>query len=185
MRFFFLLVSFFFLFSCSEYQKILKNTDPEFKYTQALNYYDNGDYARALQLFEDLLGYYRGDSKSEDIYYHYVYCNFYMQDYISAAYHFNNFVSKFILSEKNEEMSFMSAYCHYLDSPRFSLDQTNTHKAIDELQLFISNYPTSDSIPRVNELILVLNKKLEKKIDLLQYRSDVVEICKIEHRIRL
>ena len=31
------------------------------------------------------------------------------------------------------------------------------------LQLFISNYPTSDSIPRVNELILVLNKKLEKK----------------------
>ena len=152
--------------SCAQYrahQKVLKSTDPDFKYTQAVNYYENKDYARSLPLFEDLLTYYRGTEKSEDIYYYYIYCNYNLQDYMSTTYHAKNFASKFILSSRKEEISFLAAYCYYLESPRYNLDQTKTYEALDELQLFIANNPKSDSISRVNSLIFDLNKKLEKK----------------------
>jgi len=60
-------------------------------------------------------------------------------------------------------MAYMSAYCYYLQSPRFNLDQEITYLAIEKLQLFISTYPNSERISKANELILGLNKKLEKK----------------------
>ena len=57
----------------------------------------------------------------------------------------------------------MSAYCHYLDTPRYSLDQAKTLKAISELEIFIGDFPDSDSLERVTNLVLELNNKLEKK----------------------
>jgi outer membrane protein assembly factor BamD len=57
----------------------------------------------------------------------------------------------------------MSAYCYYLDSPIFSLDQDNTTKAIDALQLFINLYPKSDRVPEAGKLIQNLRDKLEEK----------------------
>ena len=86
-----------------------------------------------------------------------------MRDYISSAYHFKNFSLKFPLSYKNEEMEYMSTYCQYLQSPRHTLDQKNTYEAINSLQKFSSDYPSSDSMIRVNELVINLNNKLQKK----------------------
>ena len=163
MKFLITLLSFCFLFSCSKYQKVLKSEDPEGKYIQALEYYQNEDFSRSLSLFEQVLTSFNDREKLENTYYHYVYSTFYIKDYISAAYHFNNFNIKFPASLKKEEMVFMSAYCYYLQSPRYNLDQEKTYVAIDQLQLFISTYPNSDRVDRANELILSLNKKLEKK----------------------
>ena len=163
MRFSIILSLFFLFFSCSEYQKILKSENVEFKYTQALQYYDNSDYARALQLFESILTSFNNPKQSEEIYYLYIYSNFYMRDYISSGYHFNNFNKKFPLSEKKEEMAFMFAYCQYLQSPRYTLDQQTTYDALNSLQQFSSDYPNSDSMKRVNELVINLNNKLQKK----------------------
>ena len=163
MRLIIILTPIFFLFSCSEYQKILKSDDAELKYIQALEYYNDEDYSRSLSLFEQILTSFNDRETLENIYYHYVYSTFYIRDYVSSAYHFNNFNVKFPVSEKKEEMSFMGAYCYYLQSPRYNLDQENTYIAIDKLQLFISNYENSDRVARASELILNLNDKLEKK----------------------
>ena len=163
MKYLYILFFSFSFFSCSEYQKILKNTDVSFKYDQAVNYFNNNDYARSLQLFEGLLDDFVGNPKSEEVYYHYAYCFFYLQDYISSAYHFDRFNKVFINSNKNEEMAFMHVYSFYKQSPRYSLDQLVTNEAIEKLELFIENFPSSVRIPRVNELIFDLNKKIEKK----------------------
>ncbi len=50
----FLIVLFvvFGLGSCSNYQKLLKSTDNDAKYEAAMDYYEKGDYTRALQLFD-------------------------------------------------------------------------------------------------------------------------------------
>ena len=163
MKYLFYIILFSSLFSCSQYQKILNNTDTAFQYEQALNYYDNGDFARSLQLFENLLDDFIGTSDAENIYYHYAYCYFYLKDYLSSEYHFKRFNNLFLSSERQEEMAFMHAYSHYLQSPRSSLDQTITTDAINSLELFIDTYPESIRIPRVNELIFDLNKKIQKK----------------------
>ena len=48
-------------------------------------------------------------------------------------------------------------------SPGTSLDQTNTSKAINELQLFINTFPNSTRVTDSNLLIDECRRKLEKK----------------------
>ncbi|GAB4281494.1 MAG: hypothetical protein Kow0068_05980 [Marinilabiliales bacterium] len=134
------------LTSCSEYQRILKSSDYNLKYTKGVEYYQKGDYFRALSLFEELTSIYKGTSKAEKIYFYYAYCHFYQGDYILAGYHFKNFARSYPLSKNKEEAEYMAAYCYYLNSPPASLDQSYTYKAIDELQLFVNKYPYSERV---------------------------------------
>jgi outer membrane protein assembly factor BamD len=57
----------------------------------------------------------------------------------------------------------MHAYCYYQDSPLYSLDQTSTVKAMNELQLFADRYPRSPKLEQCNTLIDQLRLKLETK----------------------
>ena len=151
------------LAGCSEYQKLLKTTDLDKKYEGAVKYYNQKDYVRALPLLEELVTAYRATKKAEKVSYYFAYTNYGLEDYTMASYHFDNFTKNFPNSEYTEECYFMSAYCHYLDSPGASLDQTNTYKAISEMQLFIDKYPTSTRVAMCNELIDLLRVKLEDK----------------------
>src|SRR5215207_7836077 len=83
------------LVSCSKYQKILKSTDANAKFNAAVGYFEKKDYFRALPLFEELISIYRGQGKAEKVYYYYAYCNYYLEDYELAAYHFENFINTF------------------------------------------------------------------------------------------
>jgi outer membrane protein assembly factor BamD len=76
----------------------------------------------------------------------------------------------------------MSAYCFYLESPTFSLDQENTIKAIEALQLFINLYPKSERVTEASKLISNLRDKLETKsyanaklfLDIGDFKSAVI-----------
>jgi outer membrane protein assembly factor BamD len=151
------------LLSCSKHQKLLKSTDNEKKYEIAMQYYDKGDFYRALQLFDQLIPIYRGTSKSEDLLFRYPFAYFNQRDYVMASYHFNRFSSTFPLSSKAEEAAYMAAYCKYLESPRHTLDQTVTKDAINEFQSFINRYPYGEKAKEATKLIDQLRLKLQKK----------------------
>lgn len=157
------IISIFMLVSCSKYQKILKSTDNEKKYEIAMDYYERKDYNRALELFDLLQAAYRGTTKGEDISYYTAYCYYNLEDYTVATYYFKRYAQTYPLSGRAEECLFMNAYCYYLDSPRYSLDQSNTFSAITELQLFVDTYPKSSRVAEANELIDNLRQKLEQK----------------------
>ena len=159
-----LIIFFIFSFySCSKYQKLLKSDNFDVKYETALNLFNDQKYSRSLTLFEDILSEFKGSSKSEDIYYYYTFCLYNLGDYTSAAYHFNNFSKTFFSSEKAEEMAFMSAKCYYLDTPPSYYDQSNTFNAINQLELFISDYPHSSNIAEAQDLISKLYLIIEEK----------------------
>ncbi len=172
------------LYSCSDYQKLLKSSDYELKYTKAVEYYNNEDYFRALSLFEELMTIYKGTKKAENIYYYYCYCQYNEGHHVLAGYHFKNFARTYPNSTHKEEALFQSAYCQYLNSPEYSLDQSYTYKAIDELQLFINKYPNSEHVKKSNELIEKLREKLEKKAfynaklyyDIKDYKAAIVAL---------
>ncbi len=150
--------------SCkSKYEKLRTSNDNAKKYTEAVKYYNKKDYTKALGLFDPLVTRYRGQEQAEDLYYYYAYTNYKLRDYTSARYHFKNFADTYPSSARAEECRFMAAYCYYLDSPIFSLDQENTSKAIESLQLFINLYPKSDRVPEASKLIQNLRDKLEQK----------------------
>jgi outer membrane protein assembly factor BamD len=151
------------MYSCGKFSKILKSTNLNDKYQAAQTYYQKGDYFHALQLFEELMTYYRGTTNAEKIAYYYAYCHYAQGDYLSASYYFNNFSVTYPDSKYSRECQYMAAYCSYMDSPEYSLDQTNTTTAVKELQLFVDMYPKSDSVALCNNLIDDLRGKMELK----------------------
>lgn len=152
------------LISCrSEYQKVLKGNDIPKKYELAKKYYNEKDYFRALELLEELVNVYRGSEEAETIYYYYAYCHYGLKDLITAQFHFKNFAEMYPRSKYAEECRYMNAYCYYLESPEYSLDQDNTYKAIEAMQLFINMYPKSERVQECNLIIDRLRDKLETK----------------------
>ncbi len=157
------LLAFIVLVSCSKYQKLIKSTDNEMKYNKAIEYYEKGDYYRALQLFDGLIPIFRGTNKAEKLYFCYAYCYYNEHDNVMASYYFGRFYQSFPTSEFAEETHFMAAYCKYLDSPRYSLDQTISKEAINDFQLFINKYPFGDRAKQATLLIDELRYKLQLK----------------------
>lgn len=149
--------------ACSEYQKVLKSTDMDFKYNKAVEYYEDEKYNKAYPIFDELLTAFRGTQKAADVYFYFAYTSFHLRDYILAAYHFKNFSKTFPQHEKSEEAAFMVAYCYFLESPSYSLDQTYTFKAINEIQLFVNTHPNSEKLFQCNDMIRELRAKLERK----------------------
>lgn len=152
-----------FISGCSDYRRILKSDDIELKYEKAIEYYEGEDYFRAIQLFNELLTYFRGSQRAEQIYYYFAYSHYGQGNYILASHYFQNFVRTFPRSKYAEEAMFMAAYCQYLNSPTYSLDQTYTRNAIRGMQAFINQYPSSERLPQANEVIDKLRAKLQKK----------------------
>ncbi len=142
---------------------MVKSTDNEAKYEMAIAYYDAKDYYRAIQLFDQLLPFFRGTERAELMAYFYANAHYEQKDYILASYYFSQFAKNYPNSKYSEEAAYMSAYCNYLDSPPYSLDQTVTLDAIKYLQLFTNQYPKSEKVAKANELIDELRSKLETK----------------------
>jgi outer membrane protein assembly factor BamD len=157
------LVAVLIIAGCGKHQKLIKSTDNEAKYAAALDYYNEKDYYRALQLFQQLINVYQGTEKAEKMQFYYAYCYYYQKDNVLASYYFKRFVTNYPRSPLAEEAMFMNAYCYYLDSPASSLDQTNTYTAIKELQLFINLYPQSARVAEATRLIDDLRAKLQRK----------------------
>lgn len=147
----------------SRFEKIRLSNDVTKKYQEALRLYNKKDYSKALILFEDLNQKYRGRAQAEDLSYYYAYTLYRLDDYTTARYQFKQFADSYPASKNAEECRFMAAYCYYLDSPNYSLDQENTYKAIDALQLFINLYPKTDRAAQAAKYITDLRNKLEDK----------------------
>ncbi|MFN3916705.1 MAG: outer membrane protein assembly factor BamD [Flavobacteriales bacterium] len=163
------------LVGCSDYSKIMKSSDYELKYQKAKEYYVKKDYMKALPLFEELLSVYRLDKKSEEIYYYYAKTNYGLKDYYMANYYLKSFARNYPESPNAQEALFLAALCSVKNSPEYSLDQSETYKALDEIQLFMDRYPESSRIDTCNLLVSELRKKLERK---------AYERCKLYYRTK-
>lgn len=150
--------------SCSDFEKLKKHGTTDEKYAKAMEFYSKGDFNKAQQLFEDLASSVSfGSEQGQTILYYQAMTNYQLEDYILAGYQFNNFARRYPLAERAEECAYMSAYCHYLNSPPHTLDQTDTRDAITQFTYFVKQYPKSSRVPECNKLIDKLYEKLELK----------------------
>jgi outer membrane protein assembly factor BamD len=147
----------------SQFEKIRLSNDVAKKYQEAVKLYNKKNYSKALILFEDLTQKYRGRAEAEDLNYYYAYTLYRLGDYTTARFQFKNFADIYPTSKNAEECRYMYAYCFRLDSPKSTLDQENTFKAIDAMQLFINLYPKSERVAQATQYITELRGKLEDK----------------------
>ncbi len=153
----------FFLMSCSEYQKALKSEDIAVKNEVANKMYEAGKYNKAIRLYEQIAPAYKGKPSAERMFYFYSMSLYKTKQYYVAGYQLENFVATYPKSDKREEAAFYAAECFYKLSPVYSLDQTDTEKALDKMQRFIDVYPESPFLPQANAYVKELREKLEKK----------------------
>jgi outer membrane protein assembly factor BamD len=151
------------LSSCGEYQKVLNKGTSEEQYKMAVKMYESQDYGKALRLFEKITPTYRGKPQMERIQFMVAQANFNEKNYSMAGYYFDRFTKNYQKSSKQEEAAFLSAYSYKLASPRFSVDPTDTNKALESFQSFINTYPASDKIEEANKHYSEIREKLEKK----------------------
>ena len=170
--------------SCTDYNKVVKSTDYEFKYKKALEYYENGEFVRSSTLLKELISIVRGTSRADKVYYYFAKSQFGLKDNMMAGHYFKSLIKEFPRSEFAEESQYMIGYCFYLDSPTPRLDQAVTQNAIDALQLFINLYPKSTRVDEATRLIIELRDKLVYKsylsgklyYDLNNYKAAVVAL---------
>ena len=141
----------------------MKSTDPDYKLKMAEKYYAEKKYSNAQVIFEDLFPALKGTPQFEDLYYKYAYTAYHLKDYVNAENLFKTFVETFPNSPKAEDADFMRAYSYYKQSPKPALDQTNTIKAMGQMQVFINTHPTSARIHEATAIIDESRQKLEAK----------------------
>lgn len=151
------------LAACSTHEKIMKGDDVNLKLSKGNEYYDEGKWYRAKEVYEQLLPVFRGTPNYEELYYRFAYTFYYSKDYLSASYQFKSFVDNFPRSNRVQEMQFMFAKSLFLDAPDYKLDQSSTKQAIQALQNFASSYPDSEYITEAHNLIIEGREKLKMK----------------------
>src|SRR5690606_280474 len=152
-----------FLSSCSQYQKVLRKDDMGKKYAVADSLYKKGKFRKSLKLMEQIVPSYRGKPQGEKLMFIYANTYYNLEDHYMAGYQFDRFTQAYPQSDSIEIAAFKSAKSFYQLSPRFSLDQKDTDKALEKLQEYINSYPNSDKRIEANELVAELRHKLEKK----------------------
>jgi outer membrane protein assembly factor BamD len=149
--------------SCSEYQKAIKSEDLTVKFDEASKLYEKGKYYKALTLFEQMAPYFRGKPEAEKMFYMFSQSYYKTKQYYLSGYQFESFAAGFPKSDNIEEASYLGAKSYTMLSPVYSLDQTDTEKAIEKLQSFIDAYPNSKYLPEANVVVKSLREKMEKK----------------------
>lgn len=161
-----LVLTLFLMGSCSDYHKMIKTntaSTPEDIKVAALDYYKKGDYLRSVTLLEQIIPIYKLTSQGADLYFKYCMGNYKMGDYLLSGYYFKRFIRQYPTSKHTEEALFLSSLCSVHNSPQFSLDQTETYNALDQLQIFIDQYPNSSRIDTCNQIMDGMRAKLELK----------------------
>lgn len=161
----YILVSFVLIsFGCrSKFGKIRKKGSFEEKYEAAVKYYEKKDYYHASILFEDLLPLSNGKKNADKIELYYAHTQYNEKQYLVASYYFKRFYETYPRNEKVQEAMYMRGLSLYKMSPKSSLDQQSTEKAVVAFQNYINKYPYSEYASEVNQKIDELQEKLEFK----------------------
>ncbi|MEN8805555.1 MAG: outer membrane protein assembly factor BamD [Wenyingzhuangia sp.] len=162
------------LTSCGRYNKVLNKGTTEERYTLATSLYKEGDYYKSNRLFELILPSYQNKPQKEVIIFRLADGYFKVEDYITSIYYYEKFIRSFPKSTEIEIAEFKIAESYFRSSPKHSIDQKDTNKAIQSFQTFIDKNPDSDKVSAANQRINELNYKLETK---------AFEIAKLYYKI--
>jgi outer membrane protein assembly factor BamD len=157
------LIILFLIASCGPFSKLEKSTNWEELYNGANKYYQEGEYGKAIILYEKVLPVIKGSEKAELAEYNYANCHFKTKRYIEAAGYFSTFYRTYNRSPLAEEALFMNAYSLFLDAPDYNLDQQSSQEAVAAIQQFVTRFPASASYERAMDMLTTLESRFEQK----------------------
>ncbi len=162
-RFLIMLCAAVLLTACGEYNKALKSTDYNYKFDFAKKAFEQKKYTQAYTLLEGCYTVFRGTDKGEEALYLLGLSYYENKDYLNSGSYFKQYYQQYPKGQYAELARFYSGYGYYIDSPDPQLDQSETLKAIEELQAFLDFFPKSDKVSIAQNAIFELQDKLVLK----------------------
>lgn len=136
---------------------------PEERFARAKALYENEDYLEAINEFTVLTLQAQGSTVAPDAQYYLGECRFAREEYELAAFEYSVVKRSYPASPRVPDAQYKLGLCYYNKSPKPSLDQQYTRKAIDEFQTFLEYYPKHAMAADAAEKIKELNFRLAKK----------------------
>lgn len=157
------------LFSCkSEFEVLMNTNDVNLKYDAAMNYYNQGKYNRASDLFESLSMLTSGMAIDDTVQFYWGKSNYNFRDFYTAETNFKKFLEAYPNSPFAAEATFLRIECLYKQTLRYELDQAPTRRAMTFINEYISDHnPDSSSLARCQEM----KKDLQWRLDTKEYEA--------------
>ncbi len=164
MRRFLYFIPFILVFSsCGEYNKVLKSKDVDYRFDFAKRAFDQRKFTQASTVLETIYTPLRGTPNGEEALFLLAMSYYENKDYLNSGVYFKTYYSRYPRGKFAELARFYSGYGYYLDSPDPQLDQSQTVKAIEELQGFLDYFPNSDRVSIAQNAIFEMQDKLTLK----------------------
>ena len=148
---------------CSGYNKILKASDYNTKYSLAKIYFLEGHYTTCSSILEECVAYQRGTAQAEESMFLLATCYYNLEDYLSASQYYMACYRTFPNSTYSENCLYWSGKSLFLDTPDPRLDATSTTNAIVQLQRFVESYPNSKFRSDAENMIYTMYDRLVEK----------------------
>ena len=150
--------------SCtSEYEKVMRSQDVDLKYKAAHNYFNQGKYKKAADIFDNLNLLVQGLPQEDTVSFYHGLCNYKFGDYETAEAAFAKFIEVYPRSGFTTEAKYLRIKCLFDETLRYELDQTPTRKAMAVISEFMYENPESEYYPVCKNMLDELMERLERK----------------------
>ena len=150
------------LIGCSGSGRISYST-PQEAFGKGRAFYEEGKYGLAIQYFQGVFSFGRTHQWAPDAQLYLARSYRENGEFLLAANEYERFTKIYRADARLPEANFEWAMTFFELSPESALDQTDTKRAIEEFQLFMTRFPENDLVNEAQEMIVELRSKLAKK----------------------
>ncbi len=151
------------MISCSSH-KIKPDVSAEERMALAIKMFEKKHYLDAKTQFRIITLSNSGSSIADKAQFYLAECHFYLKEYILSASEYERLIKVYPNSEYVDDAKYKLGFSYYNLSPKYSLDQEYTQKAIQEFQEFLEDYHSSPLAAQVSEKLYQTREKLARKV---------------------
>jgi len=144
----------------SEFNRVFKSSDFDYRYEYAKQCFATGKYSHAENLLIDLINFKKGSEDAEESLYMLAMSQYMNKDFEAAAATFRKYHSTYPKGKYAENALFHVGQSLYEGAPEPRLDQTPTIGAINAYQQFLDYYPESKMRRTAQNRLFDLQDKL-------------------------
>jgi len=133
------------------------------RFEKAMRYFDKGKYSRAKDEFDYIIMADPGSKISNESQYYMAESMYQIKEYDEASIAFDRYVRFSPDYSKIEKARYRICECAINLSNSYQREQSQTHRALEQLQMFIEDFPASDLIDDAEDEMLALRLKLAQK----------------------
>ncbi|SVB26832.1 uncharacterized protein METZ01_LOCUS179686 [marine metagenome] len=133
------------------------------RFEKAMGYFNKGKYSRAKDEFDYIIMADPGSKIANESQYYMAESMFQIEEYDEASIAFDRYVRFSPDYSKIEKARYRICECAINLSNSYQREQSQTHRALEQLQMFIEDFPSSDLIVDAEDAMLTLRLKLAQK----------------------